>query len=508
MLVFLPDHFGGIIQRYSSGPPFAIAISRTAGGVIHRQLYTWFQRAIANGTLRPGQSVPSSRALAAELAISRAPVLCAYEQLMAEGYLEPVRGAGTRVVRSIPGDDARQLGDARSQPDRREGGSGKRGPRRVASFARQARGDEVQPWLRLRGAFRMHSAALAEFPVGVWSQLLARHARHATPSSLDYGDSMGMPALREALAAYLGVARAVRCRGAQVIVTSGSQQALALAARALLEPGDHIWMEEPGYPGAHQAFRAAGLRMAPVPVDGEGLVVEEGRHRCPQARAVYLTPSHQYPLGMVMSATRRLQLLQWASRTGAWVLEDDYDSEFRYGTTPIAALQGLDADQRVIYIGTFSKVLFPSLRIGYMVLPPDLAARFAAVRDAADICPAFLHQAVAADFLREGHFGHHVRRMRLHYQGLRDCLDHELARQLPGRLEPVGARAGMHLAVLLPPGTSDRAISATALARGLSLLPLSFCRLRPGARPGLVLGYGSLSAGQIRDGVRELAACL
>ncbi|MGH9486673.1 MAG: PLP-dependent aminotransferase family protein [Terriglobales bacterium] len=489
------------MQRYSSGPPFAITISRTAGDAIHRQLYNWFQRSIAQGTLRPGQSVPSSRALAAELGTSRAPVLCAYEQLIAEGYLEPVRGAGTRVVRSIPEGD---LPAARKQ----HGLPAPTGPRRIARLARQARGEEVQPWLGLHGAFRMHSPALARFPVGVWSQLIARHARNATPSTLNYGNSMGMPALRAALADYLGAARAVRCDGAQAIVTSGSQQALALAARTLLEPGDHIWMEEPGYPGAHQAFRAAGLCIAPIPVDAEGLVVEEGMRRCPQARAVYITPSHQYPLGVVMSATRRLQLLQWASRAGAWVLEDDYDSEFRYGTPPIAALQGLDADQRVIYIGTFSKVMFPSLRIGYMVLPPDLAARFAAVRDAADICPAYLHQAAAADFLREGHFGRHIRRMRLHYQGLRDCLEHELARQLSGRLEPVGARAGMHLAVLLPPGASDRAISAVALARGLSLLPLSFCCLRPRARPGLLLGYGSLSAGQIRDGVRKLATCL
>lgn len=498
------------MQRFSGTLPLAVAIDRTAGGALHRQLYVWFQRAIASGRLRPGQMIPSSRTLALELGVSRAPVLHAYEQLVAEGFLEPVRGAGTRVVGSIPQDGIRGTCGERVPAH------APAGPRVISRVARMARGEEAQPWLRQRGAFRMHTPALAEFPVGVWSQLVARQARRASAASLDYSSSLGLEALRHALAEYLGSARAVRCEAPQVMVTTGSQQALMLATRALLEPGDRVWMEDPGYPGAHQALAAAGLCLVPVPVDCDGLVVEEGVRRCPAARAVYLTPSHQYPLGVVMSATRRLQLLHWASRAGAWVLEDDYDSEFRFGVPPLSALHGLDEDGRVIYIGTFSKVLFPSLRAGYMVVPPDLAARFAAVRDAADICPAGLPQAVLADFMREGHFARHIRRMRLHYQGLRDCLESELASQLGDLLEPVGARAGMHLAALLPrqrAGSrasqgSDRAISVRALKHGLSVMPLSFCGLRPLPRPGLVLGYGTLSPAQIHHGVRQLRACL
>ncbi|MFL6231576.1 MAG: PLP-dependent aminotransferase family protein [Thermoanaerobaculia bacterium] len=228
------------------------------------------------------------------------------------------------------------------------------------------------------GSFRVSQIAVDHFPLQVWSGLVARHGRNPRASQMLYGDPMGDRRFRETLAAYLRTSRGVRCEAEQILVTSGSQQALAIAARVLLDPGDEVWVEEPGYQGARDALATAGARLIPVPVDAEGLDVAAGAARSPQARAAYVTPSHQYPLGATLTASRRLQLLDWAQRSGAWILEDDYDSEYRYESQPIAALQGLDRDSRVLYIGTFSKVLFPALRVGYLVVPADLVSRFAA----------------------------------------------------------------------------------------------------------------------------------
>jgi GntR family transcriptional regulator/MocR family aminotransferase len=271
-----------------------------------------------------------------------------------------------------------------------------------------------------------------------------------------------------------------------------------------VNPGDPVWVEEPGYPGAHQAFAAAGARLFPVPVDEEGLNVEEGIRRCPRARAVYITPSHQYPLGKTMSASRRMQLLQWASRSGSWIVEDDYDSEYQFGIRPIASLQGLDSDARVIYAGTFSKVLFPALRVGYLVVPRDLVPAFSAIPDAADVFPPTLYQAVLTDFIQEGHLGRHLRRMRILYKNRRNALVDAIRDQMGDMLEIVSAEAGMYLAALLPPGVEDSAVSRKAAERGVSAMPLSACCLKRLARGGLVLGYGCADTMQILNGVREL----
>jgi GntR family transcriptional regulator/MocR family aminotransferase len=288
------------------------------------------------------------------------------------------------------------------------------------------------------------------------------------------------------------------------MVVSGSQQALEIAARVLFEPGSPVWMEEPGYAGARDALAMAGARLAPVPVDDSGLDVTAGLAREPGARGAYVTPSHQYPLGVTMTAARRLQLLDWAHRTGAWIIEDDYDSEYRYGHLPIASLQGLDRDARVVYVGTFSKVLFPALRLGYVVVPADLVPRFAAVREAMDVCPPSMFQAVLADFIADGHFGRHLRRMRLLYADRRAALVDALAKELP-ELEVIGDAAGMHLAAALPPGTRDRDVAARASGRGLWTMPLSACYCGPASRPGLVLGYGGVTEREIRDAARRLA---
>ena len=363
-------------------------------------------------------------------------------------------------------------------------------------------------WLNRLGAFRVSLLALDQFPSEIWSRLVARNARKTTPDLMAYGDVMGYVPFREAIAEYLGAVRAVRCDPAQVMVVTGSQQGLHMSARVLLNRGEPVWMEEPGYPGAHQAFAGVGARLIPVPVDGEGLNVEEGMRRGRHARAAYVTPSHQYPLGTTLSATRRMQLLNWASRTGAWIIEDDYDSEYRFGIHPIASLQGLDADARVIYIGTFSKVLFPAMRLGYMVVPRDLVPAFAAAREAADIFPPTLYQAVLTDFMQEGHFARHIRRMRMLYAGRRDTLVEAIRKQIGDMLEIVSAEAGMHLVGLLPLGVKDREIAQRAAKRGVSAMPLSLCYWKPPARGGLILGYGGANAREIHEGVHQLRLSL
>jgi GntR family transcriptional regulator / MocR family aminotransferase len=472
---------------------------------MYRQLTDWFRRAILDHRLKPGQRLPSTRQLAQELAVSRIPVLVAYEQLLAEGYLETFIGAGTSVARSIPQEPSRS---ATLKPDRllpRPAGpaAARRLSRRATAMRTQDRS-----WLSNLGAFRVGLPALDHFPAGVWSKLVNRHARKPPMDLLYYGDTKGYLPLREAIAAYLGVFRAVRCEASQVLVTTGSQQGLQLAAQVLLDPGERVWMEEPGYPGAQLALQAAGARMVPVPVDEEGLDVSEGMRRGRTARAAYITPSHQFPLGVTLSAARRMQLLNWAAHSGTWVIEDDYDSEYRFGGRPIASVQGLDTDGRVIYVGTFSKVLFPALRLGYLVLPKDLVPAFAVAREATDTCSSSLYQAVMADFIREGHFARHIGRMRKLYAQRRGALVQAIQQQLDGKLEVLGAEAGMQLAAWLPRGVDDVAVARKAAKKGVSARPLSACYLHAPARGGLILGYGGADVAAIREAVQRLKTCI
>jgi GntR family transcriptional regulator/MocR family aminotransferase len=327
-------------------------------------------------------------------------------------------------------------------------------------------------------------------------------------SIMAYGDAMGYLPLREAISNYLATVRAVRCDPVQIAITTGSQQGLQLSAQLLLDEGEEICIEEPGYPGARLAFAAAGGRVTSIPVDEEGLSVDQLARSAPRTRAVYITPSHQYPLGMVMSAGRRMRLLNWAATSGAWIIEDDYDSEYRFGSYPIGSLQGMDADARVIYLGTFSKVMFPALRLGYVVVPPDLVAAFAAVLDAAGIFASPLCQTVLTDFIQEGHLARHIRRMRMLYMERRKTLVSALRTQFGDTLDILGADAGMHVVALLPPGVDDVTVSRSAASQGIAALPLSSCYVNPPERGGLVLGYGGATLHQIREGVRQLKASL
>lgn len=316
-------------------------------------------------------------------------------------------------------------------------------------------------------AFRPDVLALDEFPVALWSRLVGRRWRAATVAQLDYADPAGHGPLREAIASYLGAARGVRCAPAQVLITSGSQQGIDLAARALLNPGDPVWVEEPGYRGAKAALSAAGVSLHPVPVDDEGLRVDAGAAACPRARMAYVTPSHQYPTGATMSLARRLALLDWARRAGAWIVEDDYDSEYRYAGRPLPALQGLDTSGRVVYVGTFSKVLFPALRLGYVVAPDALIDAFARMQALVNRQIPTLDQAVLADFILDGHFARHIRRMRQLYAARQAALVEAVRRDLGDVIEVRSAEAGLHVVGWLPPGPTMRA-SRLSLCRSAS----------------------------------------
>jgi GntR family transcriptional regulator / MocR family aminotransferase len=318
---------------------------------------------------------------------------------------------------------------------------------------------------------------------------------------------MGSKDLREEIASYLRTARAVRCEAHQIMIVSGSQQGLQIAACVLLDARSKVWMEEPGYRFARNVFVANNCQVVPIPVDDEGLNVAVGIKRCSRARLAMVSPSHQYPLGVTMSASRRLQLLEWAETSGSWVIEDDYDSEYRYESMPIASLQGLDINSRVIYIGTFSKVLFPSLRLGYMVIPPDLVSRFIAARLALDLAPAGFFQMVLADFIREGHFSRHIRRMRILYNERRQVLLENIHKELEGGADITGEQAGMHLSMKMN-GISDHKVAIRAAAQNLWLVPLSSSYLGKTKEQGFILGFGSTAAVDIPMAVRKLNSVL
>ena len=356
--------------------------------------------------------------------------------------------------------------------------------------------------------FQVGLPALDLFPHAAWAKVVARHVRAETADQLAYSDPAGLRSLRVAIAEHLRTSRAVRCSADQILIVPGSQAALRLATTTLLEPDDRVVIEEPGYFGAHRAFRAAGAQLVPVPVDAEGLNVAALQRRGATIRAVYVTPSHQYPLGMTMSATRRFALLDWAARHEAWILEDDYDSEFRYVSRPVGALQGMDAHGRVIYIGTFSKALFPAVRVGYVVVPPPLWTRFVESRFAFDMFTPTLYQRVLADFLRTGHFARHLRRMRSVYLERRDALLRGLDRHCRDLVRVYNSDAGLHVTVLLRDGADDQDVIARLGRRGVAAHSLSNSYVGPAPKQGLLLGFGCASPQRLLVATRILGEVL
>lgn len=465
-----------------------LPVARGTTTPLYRQIYDGLRRAVLDGRLRPGERVPSTRALARELAVSRLPVLAAYEQLLHEGYLRGRVGSGTFVSGAVPD-------HLLAAPPLRAGAVGRAPPPAA----------EEEGGL---GPFRMSLPALDRFPHAVWARLVARHAHGLRHVEMAYGDPAGLPALRSAIAGHLRAARAVRCEADQVVVVSGSQAALRLAAAVLLGPGDRVAVEEPGSPSARAALLAGGAALVPVGVDQEGLRVDALRRERRRVHAVYVTPSHQYPLGAAMSAGRRFALLDWAARRGAWILEDDYDSEYRYASRPLGALQGMDPADRVVYVGTFSKVLFPALRVGYLVVPPSLRDRFVAAREAFDLFSPTLYQVVLAEFVRAGHFARHLRRMRGVYLRRRDALLAGLDRHCGRRLTVANADAGLHLTALLPEGSDDRDLLRRMAGRGLTASTLSGCYVGDIGRQGLLLGFGGSTESRLLKASRVLGSVL
>jgi GntR family transcriptional regulator/MocR family aminotransferase len=492
------------IQESFMVPFIPLHVDRRSRLPLQRQLYNELRSAILNGRLERGARLPATRVLAADLSVSRNTVAGAFDQLLAEGYLEGKVGSGTYVTQALPDDLLNVSGDAPAQssspPPAHQ--PSRRGQHLASIVVSHARG------ISAPRAFRAGIPALDLFPRQLWARLTARAVRQAPAPILTYAEAAGYRPLREAIAAYVRAARGVRCVTDQVVVTCGSQQALDLAARVLLDPGEMAWVEDPGYLGARGALQAAGVQCEAVPIDGEGLDVAHGLARAPAARLAVVTPSHQYPLGITMSLGRRMQLLAWARQQHAWIVEDDYDSEYRYQGRPLAALQGLDPAGRVIYIGTFSKVLFPGLRLGYLIAPENLVDAFIAARALADRHSHGIDQVVVTEFLTEGHFARHVRRMRALYAERQQALVSSVQRELGEMIEVHPSEAGLDLIGWLPEGADDREVASAARAAGIMIAPVSAYTIRARLRPGIRLGYASVSPRQIREGVKKLGSVL
>lgn len=475
-------------------------------GPRHRVLYAALRGLILSGRVRAGLRLPASRTLAKDLAIARNTVLAAYDQLAAEGYIEGRRGAGSFVSADLP-DIAPPKPDSAEKtainPDA--------APPRLSGRGR-ALAATMRPHGPRHAAFSPGLPDYDAFPFDRWGRILARTWRRPPPALFAPGDPAGYLPLRRAIADHLAAMRGVRCDPEQIFVTGGSQQSVALAAQALCDPGDVVLVEEPGYPGIRGALRGAGLALAPMPVDGEGMDFARAGRAAGGARMAVVAPSHQYPLGVTMSLARRLALLDWAGANEAWILEDDYDSEYRYAGRPLAALQGLDTHDRVVYLGSFSKVMFPSLRLAYLVVPPALVEHVRAVRMALDDHPSAIHQPALAAFMEEGHFASHIRRTRRLYAARQQALLAAAARRLGGLLALAPDEAGMHLIARLTPDLAarmnDREAARRAASAGLTAPPLSaFFHGRPPDKSkaqGLLLGYAAV-AEEAMDG---LVACL
>jgi GntR family transcriptional regulator/MocR family aminotransferase len=448
-------------------------LDQHASTPFYRQIYERLREAISGGTLHPGERLPSARSLASQLAMARGTIDSAYELLASEGYIV-ARGAGgtfvsptlAGVVRTTPPSpriSGKQSDSSRQQPD---------GAPSITPLP-----------------FQLGLPALDAFPRKVWARLAGRRARDLPLSALNPPDSFGYRPLRAAIASYLAIARNIRCDTDAIVITSGFQGALGLITRALLKPGEAVWVEDPGYVRARRALALAGAKLIPVPVDERGIDVSAGIARSPLARLALVTPAHQFPLGVALDLPRRLALLAWAEKAGAWIIEDDYDGEFRYTSKPLPALKSLDESDRVLYAGTFSKVLFPGLRLGYVVLPDALIEDFTRVLLAFYRDGSTFVGSVVADFMMQGHFARHIKRMRQLYGERRAALAAALNTLFGDRFRIELQAGGMHLLAYLARDEQDTILAGKAQAHGLALDALSPCGLENNRSQGLVLGF-------------------
>ncbi|MFN8633102.1 MAG: PLP-dependent aminotransferase family protein [Chloroflexota bacterium] len=487
---------------------------------LHRQLYGGLRTAILEQRLKPGVRLPSTRALASSLGLARNTVHGAYDQLLAEGYLETRHGSGTYVAASLPDDALRaaratqptsgqqpaQPGQAvqppptsQMPPDAVVQQQLSRWGRRIAEIAPTP---YMAPAPDLPYDFRHGRPDATHFPLEEWRRAAARQLRRIDRDDLWYGPPAGLPSLRAAISEYLGRARGLRCTPEQVIITTGTQQAIDLISRLLVETGDLVVVEDPCYPGARRVFQALGAQLFDAPVDEHGLVTDGLPDR--PARVLYTTPSHQYPSGATLPASRRLDLLRWAERHGTLVIEDDYDSEFRHVGRPLEALQGLDRTGRVAYVGSFSKVLYPALRLGYLVAPPALVGLASEAKRLVDLQTATPGQEMLAELIETGQFEAHLRRMRRVYRGRRAALLESLARELGDLAAPGPSDAGLYVRLVLAEGLDEEAVTRRAAERGVAVYPARPYFSRPVERPGLILGYAALDEGGIVEGIRRL----
>ena len=470
----------------------------------NQQLYRLLRKAILTRVLPPEARLPSSRELSSELVVCRNTVLYAYQQLLAEGFVEGRSGSGTFVIDTTP------IMPAREEQARRKAQLEVVAPaapalsRRGQALVTHAGASSTQ-W----GAFVPGVPDVTQFPHALWSRLQAKAWRKPAPDALTYAQGGGHMPLREALAEYLKIARSVECQPEQVVVTAGIHQSIDLCLRLLSDPGDLAWVEDPGYWGTRNLLRASGLQIRPIAVDADGMCPSEDDMRH-VPRFIFVTPSHQYPLGSVMGLARRRKLLEYARQHGCWIVEDDYDSEFRYSGKPLLSLQGMDSGDRVLYLGTFSKTMFPGLRLGYLVLPRGLVEPFVTGVNELHRAGNVPTQAALAEFITQGFFASHIRRMRGIYAARLHLLE-RLIKERFGASEVTvcGSDAGLHLVLLLPERCDDRAIARDAAAQGIGVRPLStYYHDASHARNGLLLGYGAVADEQIQPAFDALAVIL
>jgi GntR family transcriptional regulator/MocR family aminotransferase len=468
---------------------------------LHRQLYDGLRAAIVEGRVMPGTRLPSTRALAEDLGVSRSTITSSFAQLHSEGYLQATTGSGTFVCNDLPDDAA--TANLRRGP-RADGAS-----IRLSTYgALLTEAGPLEP-PRVAGTidFRDGRPAFDHFPFDEWRRCISAAAQR-DGAWLDYRpDPAGHPPLREAIAEYLGRARAVLCSAGDVVIVSGSQQAIDIVARVLIEPGDVVALEEPGYLGAQRTFAANGADLRAIAVDADGIRVDLLATQAAGARLVYVTPSHQFPLGVVLSSERRRHLLAWAEEAGAVIVEDDYDSAYRYEGRPIPALFGLDRSERVVYVGTFSKTMFPALRVGYVVVPPALREVVFAAKAFSDRQSPILEQRALATFITDGGFERHLRRMRILYRARRAALLAALRYYIGDDVEVIGDRAGMHLVARLPVGDS-RAFAARALEAGVALMSTGAHHLHASVPGEFIFGFAEHDESTMDDGIARLGRLL
>ena len=498
-----------------------IVLQLDGTGPLYQQIYRAFRYEILTRTLAPGERVPSTRALADLLKVSRNTTVSAYEQLLAEGYLQTRLGAaGTVVAPALPADflsNSSELPGRQQQALKRTSVRLGMAGERILKAARAVSNQLELPALtweltppRIEYDFRPGRAAFADLPYALWCRLLGSRARRASLQDLEYGSPEGRWELREAIATRLRRLRGVDASPKRIVIVNGTQQALDLISRVLLNPKDRVLIEEPHYTGARCAFLSAGAELVTSAVDHNGIQAPNATIEKQAIRLAYVTPSHQFPTGVVLPIARRLELLKWASHARAFIVEDDYDSEYRYDGPPLQALAGLDRQDRVIYVGTFSKILFPALRLGYLVLPESLVEPFLAAKATGDTGTATLEQLALADFIRMGHFDRHLRRTNAANAARRNALVAAVRKEFAERAEVCGANAGLHLLVWLKArsGGVIRDVHRKAEEAGVGLYTVDPFYIKPPRRTGVVLGYAPLREREIREGIRRLAVAL